>query len=492
MPKVFDHEKSRSLVCLVCRKKIFANGRKIINGSNTLAKIRKLYKIFEQYDPEDMTVPNSLCSNCLRGIYRCTDEHSTPPRVMACAYFKNDKIHTRGCVGACNICTTARQRFKSKTVGSCSCSTCMKYNGPPKAKRTKAAVAPKKTQISAKDLIEIQSEQHCSNTQIRKLSSSIRKLFGRSAVQPEVMNLVRENSSRLEEFFTTTTTKMHVSESSVPQERIIVHCIDIEALLMHIIKEREYNPFNHLVRIGLDGGQTMFKLVMNIINTTDDVQSDQYKDSGVRKTCILAVVEGIKENYENVNTIISSINNFDRIKYFICSDLKLINIICGIQSCSSKHPCPYCLAESHNLFSSEFPKRSVKSISDSSHAFKRAGSVAKDSKMYGNCINLPLLPGCTEEFILDVCAPPQLHMLQGIVKHVYDNIYKEWPGVAHWLAEINIKQKNYHNGTFVGNDCMLMLKKLDKLQQMAPLCIQKYVHLLSFSLNSKQLLWDDS
>ena len=109
------------------------------------------------------------------------------------------------------------------------------------------------------------------NTQIRKLSSSIRKLFGRSAVQPEVMNLVRENFSRLEEFFTTTTTKMHVSESSVPQERIIGHCIDIEALLMHIIKEREYNPFNHLVRIGLDGGQTMFKLVMNIINTTDDV-----------------------------------------------------------------------------------------------------------------------------------------------------------------------------------------------------------------------------
>ena len=271
---------------------------------------------------------------------------------------------------------------------------------------------------------------------------------------------------------------MHVSESSEPQDRVIVHCIDLEALIMHVVNARVYDPFNHLVRIGFDGGQTMFKVVMNIINTAYEVESGHYKDSGVRKTIILAIVESIKENYENVKTIISNINNFDRVKYFICSDLKLINIICGIQSCASKHPCPYCLSDNKNLFSENFPKRSIQSISNSSQAFKRAGSAIKDCKLYDNCLDDPLLPGCTEEYILDVCAPPQLHILQGVVKHIYDQMYQEWPGVAHWLNDINIKQKNYHNGAFVGNDCMLMLKKLDKLQQMAPLCIQKYVHLL--------------
>ena len=58
-----------------------------------------------------------------------------------------------------------------------------------------------------------------------------------------------------------------------------------------------------------------------------------------------------------------------------------------------------------------------------------------------NCIFEPIIPGNDNECILDMCAPPELHLMQGIVKHVYDNIYKEWSGVTIWLDLINIKQK---------------------------------------------------
>ena len=68
--------------------------------------------------------------------------------------------------------------------------------------------------------------------------------------------------------------------------------------------------------------------------------------------------------------------------------------------------------------------------------------------------------------------------MQGIVKHIYENIYKEWPNVTLWLKNINVRQKNYHHGSFVGNDCQKMLKSVDALQQIAPLHIQKYVHVL--------------
>ena len=64
---------------------------------------------------------------------------------------------------------------------------------------------------------------------------------------------------------------------------------------------------------------------------------------------ILVAVEKIEENYENMNLILSKIKNFDRIKFYIFSDMikKLINIINGISCCAAKHPCPYCETDNH-------------------------------------------------------------------------------------------------------------------------------------------------
>ena len=71
--------------------------------------------------------------------------------------------------------------------------------------------------------------------------------------------------------------------------------------------------------------------------------------------------------------------------------------------------------------------------------------------------------------------------MQGIVKHIYENMAKEWPGVSIWLDQINVQQKNYHHGAFVGNDCMKMLKNTDVLQKIAEEqnvhSAAKYVHI---------------
>ena len=107
--------------------------------------------------------------------------------------------------------------------------------------------------------------------------------------------------------------------------------------------------------------------------------------------------------------------------------------------------------------------RTIGSIKYSQLAFKRAGSIKTDAKLYKNCINLPIIPGDDTERILDICAPPELHLMQGILKHIFDSIYKEWDNVTSWLSHINVNQKNYHHGTFVGNDCLKMLKNIDIL-----------------------------
>ena len=64
-------------------------------------------------------------------------------------------------------------------------------------------------------------------------------------------------------------------------------------------------------------------------------------------------------------------------------------------------------------------------------------------------INGPIIPGKDNDRILDICAP-ELHIMQGTVKHICDKMFKEWPGVKVWLDLINIKQNNYHKVLFLG------------------------------------------
>ena len=50
--------------------------------------------------------------------------------------------------------------------------------------------------------------------------------------------------------------------------------------------------------------------------------------------------------------------------------------------------------------------------------------------------------------------------------------------MSSWLDSINVFQKNYHPGVFVGKDCMTILVSLDKLQQISSIHILKYFHAL--------------
>ena len=73
----------------------------------------------------------------------------------------------------------------------------------------------------------------------------------------------------------------------------------------------------------------------------------------------------------------------------------------------------------------------------------------KVCKLYGNFVFEPIIPGKDNDRILDICAP-ELHIMQGTVKQIYDEMFKKWPGVKMWLDLIHLKQKNYHNDTFLG------------------------------------------
>lgn len=54
------------------------------------------------------------------------------------------------------------------------------------------------------------------------------------------------------------------------------------------------------ILIGIDGGQSSLKIILNMENNYEAGQPE-FRDSGVKRCFILALVENVQENYDNVS-----------------------------------------------------------------------------------------------------------------------------------------------------------------------------------------------
>ena len=144
----------------------------------------------------------------------------------------------------------------------------------------------------------------------------------------------------------------------------IVFCNNVSECIYTILKERGISADDADLKIGIDAGGGFFKVCLSVICHEfapkskkrlcygDGIAAKQLKDTGVKKLLILAIVPGMPEKYESVARVLSILkldlipSTFD-LKY--AADLKMINILLGLMSHSSKHPCSYCSIERYNL-----------------------------------------------------------------------------------------------------------------------------------------------
>ena len=480
MSKIKTHEECRKKVCLIEFKKINKNARIIDANSPIIEKIRKNYPELINYNPEDPRLPNALCETCRRRLYdgKITPlSNFTPIKSVS---------RTKTCAqNPCSICIIGRENdYNSSKKRKERETSCISSNN-----EERNVINENKTILSTKDLLEIQTEQACSNRKMRKMTRTLRKRCGRNVIEKNFEASMIESSKILEKFYSSTEKEFYINDNKKYEKRTIIHVLDIEKIIFEILEYRKYNLNNHIIRIGIDGGGSMLKFTMNVINTDPEItekQLNDFNDSGVIKILILAVVESVKECYENLKNVFDCFQGLNRVKYHICSDLKLLNLVLGLQSSSSKHPCPYCQTDNLKIIDEE---RTIKNIKDNADNFNENGGKSKNAKLFKNCISYPLLPE-EDNSVIDLCPPPELHLLLGSVKHLYDNMKKEWPGIDKWLKIINIEQVKYHGGSFNGNDCNKMLEKIDVLQSIAPLSIQKFIHAMrALNLVKKIMFW---
>ena len=89
------------------------------------------------------------------------------------------------------------------------------------------------------------------------------------------------------------------------------------------------------------------------------------------------------------------------------------------------------------------------------------------TKDFDNKIHPPLINMVDLRLILHIITPIELHLLLGIVNHLFKNLSELWPGAKQWPALLHIQLQPYHGGPFAGNECHKLLQNVDILQRLA-------------------------
>ena len=232
------------------------------------------------------------------------------------------------------------------------------------------------------------------------------------------------------------------------------------------------------VQIGFDDGQQVLKLMQTVkglevegdeIETKRRKYSEGYKNreslmSSVKKLFIICAVPNVDESYHNVKQIMEKVK-CETIDFGMSCDLKMCLCLCGKQTASSKHPCPYCYARVP--FHEEAQRTTLESLNLWYQQFLEAGGNKAKAMDFKNVTRRPLLAGQPEDLVLDLLIPPELHCMTGVAGKLLKEMErgcfqsrKEGKKFVNTFLKANNIQKCVYQGSesFEGNQARKLLQ----------------------------------
>ena len=139
---------------------------------------------------------------------------------------------------------------------------------------------------------------------------------------------------------------------------------------------------------------------------------------GPKRAIVLMAVAQVPETYHNLSVLMELTQPYE-VEFTLSHDLKLANILAGIQSHSSKYPCVYgeCTRDEKTSVWIKGQDRTIGNIEKHREEWVLSGGRRDQLKYHKNCENKPLLSRINPSTpILVQLPPPPLHtILLGIV-----------------------------------------------------------------------------
>lgn len=241
----------------------------------------------------------------------------------------------------------------------------------------------------------------------------------------------------------------------------VIYCNDVPNLIERIKDTRRDEEDDLYMKLGIDGGGGFLKITLSIVSRNPSVAKDSFKESGVKRLHIIALAPNLPEKYEYISLLWNNLLKLNNLRYTVAGDLKIINVIVGIKAHSSSNPCPYCEVEKKDIMLQSAIPRTIGNIKDNC---PKDVQPKRRNENNASCIHTPLISGDDDDLILEICPPPPLHIMLGIVNAVFQAVEKSYPDWADlWAHRANVRHQQRAYG-FTGRACHSLISAAKILQ----------------------------
>jgi hypothetical protein len=349
----------------------------------------------------------------------------------------------------------------------------------------------RRTLFSHDQMFSMKKQLHLTDRQSNVFAKDLRVVAGRNAIESGWKEVQTSQHRVLEEFYHVQNLEFSAKDAETKQDifvsRPAVLCKDVAKLVRHVTATRNVNPAISLVKLNLDGGGDHFKLGFSLIENdsvlqspvkkrprasySDGVASQQAKSTSADRMLLLAVVPDLSENFYNLQLIVDSLPSLFSVDFTVSSDLKVLNLLSGIQQSSCRHPCPYCHWQHGKVPEEQENPCMLRTLGTVRHFHEKwlqSGAKKVELMKFFNCVQRPLFRDDDSLLVLDKAPPPELHLMLGIVNHMYTAVVAEWPEIEQWPKNLGINRRFQPGFSFNGNHCRLLLKSTEKLKELRP------------------------
>ena len=352
--------------------------------------------------------------------------------------------------------------------------------------------------ISAESVIKIQTKMNLSDQNINNFTKFMRQeTKNRNLFEPNVREKLVKKSKELDNYFGIS--QFDVTEKKkkivkIHENSKVIHCTKMKELIN--LAERERSILDSRLIFGIDGGGGFLKFCLSVTNELNFYEEEEsskkrmkydnsvadkdFKNTGVKRLFIIAIMNNCQENYANLSQIWKLLNLNDYYGIFSV-DLKVANIIVGLQAHASSFPCTWCDARKTELDKCG-NYRTIKDCLDNFNEWTVHGKKDVDAGKFKNCKNPPLFVNRDEnQEIIDIVVPPELHLMIGVVNKLYDHMFAENKEISEqWAKKCNVQRdKKTKKLAFNGNSCRELLRHVDVLRSISSIETLKYVDTFS-------------
>ena len=271
-------------------------------------------------------------------------------------------------------------------------------------------------------LTKLQIKMGSSDKKMKIMANYLRVTCGKKSVH-KLEDYMTERNKKLEEYFVfeniVQTEKVSTEDDENKENKKkketrmvdipVVYATDVEKLALFIMEERSLQPDNTLLQVGIDDGQGLLKVMLSVkencsleevrnkrVKYSDGFASKDFKYSGVKKL-ILLLVSPTTERHDNMAALLGKLG-IAAIEFGFCCDLKMVLILLGKQSASSKFCCPFCTGCSP--WQGDYSRTTIGSLWEDYNSFVSNGSNTKHAMKYHNVVNPPLVTGGDAQKVL--------------------------------------------------------------------------------------------